>query len=424
MSEFENAIATQVLSSLRSDVSHLTNWAREHGVQLNGAELRFAEHGVGGFATEDIEAGTVVFKLPQKLALSAADARNSATGQLLLQLNAETAPRVLVYFYMIEGRYIRENFHSPYLRSLSDSYSDPLHWNDPVALELLQGTNLGASLSSYTAQLRSEFEQASALLFEHDQRYHSALYPSAVFTWSNYLWARSAFCSRCYPASLLSESRRGGDVAVLLPILDSLNHVFAGKVTWISAEITGDAVLFRVDEHVQRGSAIPNNYGAKINEELLLCYGFVMRDNPCDAFPLKLALSQLPAEKRELFIQRNWNNAFFVSKNNALPSSLIAALMVMILRKQSDIDAVLAALQSLDENRSSELKSVSPRAYRDALKTLDSLLKYKLEQLRIEQHEELSHEAELALQYRIGQRQVIEFVLAQTRENTKRKTMK
>ncbi|KAF5103077.1 hypothetical protein D0Z00_000055 [Geotrichum galactomycetum] len=83
---------------------------------------------------------------------------------------------------------------------------------------------------------------------------------------------------------------------MLIPVVDSLNHVPTTPVLWNCSNESG--FTFSVCGNVAAGHEIFNNYGPKSNEELLLGYGFCTEDTlPFDFLLLKLAF---PAHMRSL----------------------------------------------------------------------------------------------------------------------------
>jgi len=115
-----------------------------------------------------------------------------------------------------------------------------------------------------------------------------------------YLWASLILKSRSFPTHLLKDHIKDSDIkedeAMLLPIIDLLNHNMSAKVDW-SVTSSNSCTYF----NFKSNSAVPgeqlyNNYGMKGNEELLLAYGFCIEDNSADsaALKIKVPLEMLP----------------------------------------------------------------------------------------------------------------------------------
>jgi hypothetical protein len=100
---------------------------------------------------------------------------------------------------------------------------------------------------------------------------------------------------------------------ILVPLLDSLNHSRATPVSWSvnrSPNRIPETVLKQVGREpslslvshlpIKKGEEVFNNYGPKSNDELLIGYGFVIKNNPEDTMLLKL-----PGDERRFRIGRN-----------------------------------------------------------------------------------------------------------------------
>jgi len=75
--------------------------------------------------------------------------------------------------------------------------------------------------------------------------------------------------------------------AVMLPVLDLLNHHHSARMTWLRER---DRLTFQTDKALLSGEQIFNTYGPKGNEELLLGYGFIVDDNPADSVAVAVTL--------------------------------------------------------------------------------------------------------------------------------------
>lgn len=214
-----------------------------------------------------------------------------------------------------------ENSHfKPYLDLLptSTQINSPYVWK-PADLESLQGTNLGSSLRENVREIVEEWWLIVSVLpesmakpeshfvnmkFYYEFNYYDLKnlheYVSDVDhdNWTSfpaYLWASVIFKSRSFPSYLLKECAieiseldlLQEDVAMLIPMVDLLNHSPKAQVTWGGSN--GLFSLESMDTYLS-GEQIYNNYGQKGNEELLLAYGFCLEGNPADTVALKIKI--------------------------------------------------------------------------------------------------------------------------------------
>lgn len=125
-----------------------------------------------------------------------------------------------------------------------------------------------------------------------------------------YRWATTIFGTRSFTSQVLSDtapadiarplgreesshemlSKLFSDrFAVLLPVLDILNHRPGAQIEW---QARHDFVGLEVLEAYAEGQELFNNYGPRDNESLLLSYGFVLNDNPFDHIVVSIRVPQ------------------------------------------------------------------------------------------------------------------------------------
>lgn len=239
------------------------------------------------------------------------------------------ATDILQAFYLME-QYIlgAQSFWSPYLRSLpSLADVDELQYEAEEDLVWIRGTNLEAAIVARTRKWFSQFEEANTFL--RDLGWDSSR--SGKYTYELFRWASTIFGSRSFTSTVLHDTPPAdkarpsfgrGDpkhqlltklfserFAVLLPLLDILNHKPLALVEW---QARVDFVGLQVDEDYASGQEVFNNYGPRDNEGLLLSYGFVLEDNPFEhvlisinahpGTPLEIARTWPPDDRsNELF---------------------------------------------------------------------------------------------------------------------------
>ncbi|KAL6717637.1 hypothetical protein ACLMJK_005552 [Lecanora helva] len=184
----------------------------------------------------------------------------------------------------------------------------PLSFNTPLyyaAADMLwiHGTNLGQARKVREDAWRAEFKEAMDILF-----------PVSMGGDPRKLWT-------CFPGPTVFNKSEGefpihvvdaeGKEPVLIPGLDLLNHNPSSHVAWIWDL---NACTIKTDEVVCGGCEVPNNYGSKSNEELIMGYGFSLPDNPADHFsigfsPAVAANINLTRENRLRQKQRMQNDA-------------------------------------------------------------------------------------------------------------------
>ncbi|PSR73000.1 hypothetical protein PHLCEN_2v11104 [Hermanssonia centrifuga] len=177
-------------------------------------------------------------------------------------------------------------------------------------LELCRGTNLyGATLDRQKAW-EAEWTECKDTLGQSDASLADR------FTWEQYLTASTYVSSRAFPSTLLSETpsllSTPTSYPILLPGVDSLNHARGQPVSWVvfhpnsatsysPSPATPEPVISLVLHCATPGGCeLFNNYGPKPNAELILGYGFSLRNNPDDTIVLKIGGAQRENSKWEV----------------------------------------------------------------------------------------------------------------------------
>ncbi|KAF7980389.1 hypothetical protein HWV62_38184 [Athelia sp. TMB] len=184
--------------------------------------------------------------------------------------------------------------HRPYLDILPGEAQlrTPLYFT-PDEMEAFKGTNLyGIAVDSRRAEWQAECEQCQRDIEAHDETTGKGI------TWASYLRAATYLSSRAFPSTILSATpslqHSATSHQVLLPGIDSLNHARGTPVSWIITNHTPTntpaklAVNLVLHSAAAPGDELFNNYGPKPNAELILGYGFALKENPSDTIVLQI----------------------------------------------------------------------------------------------------------------------------------------
>ncbi|KAJ1963838.1 hypothetical protein GGI12_001813 [Dipsacomyces acuminosporus] len=152
-----------------------------------------------------------------------------------------------------------------------------------------------------------------------------------------------------------------------------MNHYPMRRVSWVTSE---DGVEFVTRAALDEGDQVYNNYGPKSNEELMMGYGFCIKNNPFSYFHIKLNYSQDPlaGQKQQILGRAGLSESSQYIRLGELPRDLLPMLRVMAM---SDVDVYFAC--SLDATVAREsLAYVSLRNEIRARNLLIFLLEKKL----------------------------------------------
>ncbi|KAJ1943815.1 hypothetical protein FBU59_002792, partial [Linderina macrospora] len=196
--------------------------------------------------------------------------------------------------FLVHERFVnKQSFWKPYIDVLPKEFSTPVFFSSEE-IEFLEGTPAKSSVDEMREQYRKEYERAVEEVGE-------SVIPRSVFTFEAYLWAVAVCTSRSFTDDLVKdhEDARTARNAILLPLMDMVNHYPKSKVTWRHGP---DGIDLVTEAGLAAGQQALNNYGPKSNEELMLGYGFCIEGNPFDFFHVKLNYTSDPMyeQKRQV----------------------------------------------------------------------------------------------------------------------------
>lgn len=271
----------------------LKTWLEETGAVFGGVSIcncsegepgcQFA--GLGAFANRDFTAGDVIFSIPQSIMITRSAAIEDpsvlALSKLLASWGEDDTWELLVCMRLCRARVLPEDRFHVYALSLPVTPPGVGSW--PIAYR-----NIFAATAVQAALIASEkqLDRWESLLNRAAETDPVTFVPSEALRRPCLEWALGMVRSRHFPGSF------GDGVAnasgCMVPLLDILNHRDGQPVT---VRIRGGMLEFVCEGVLTKGEQIWNNYGSKSNEELLVCYGFAVENNPADCVALPLAPS-------------------------------------------------------------------------------------------------------------------------------------
>ncbi|ODQ78028.1 hypothetical protein BABINDRAFT_24986, partial [Babjeviella inositovora NRRL Y-12698] len=289
-------------------INRLLAWAKEHGTVIDPS-ISFAYSANKGISAYRLTvSGNKEIELPVTLAMTPEQAIAEFGVEFLDQCSAaQLNINAIGKLFFLKERAKADSFYHPYITSLPSlvEIGSPLSWST-AEKAYLKGTNLGSSLfekfqsavnewqsvmallqgtetlsAADSAQLASNLEFADVFAKSaagHDYSAYLKEQSEDANNWTsfaNYLYASLIYTSRAFPYYLVDAKKCRQGQAILLPIIDLLNHETGAKVEWGCADN-----VFSFTNLSENGNLeLCNNYGLKGNEELLLGYGFTLSSN-------------------------------------------------------------------------------------------------------------------------------------------------
>lgn len=312
-------------------------WAAERGVR---ARLRAGTFGElrGAAATEDVHAVDVVAELPaSSLLLAPAAFDEPGLGDAIRAVHGVDDDTAALVWTMRQ----RANAASAYAPLWAALPRSPLHTGltlPEAALAALDGTLLAEEVRQLQAAARHQYDELfPALLNAFPAAFAGSVDGDPHYSFDAYLLAAElwqAYAVRVVPPG------GGAPCSALLPEVLLLNHsAQAPHVVRFSVPDADQVLRLRALRPCRAGAQLHLSYGALPNSHLLLFYGFTLRDNPHDTFPLTLELPEeeeegqgaaATAQLRAALLER-WQLGLehTLRRGERLPSRLLGALRLL-----------------------------------------------------------------------------------------------
>lgn len=256
----------------------------------------------GLFLLKDVSPQGEIAEIPLNLVFSSSNALKSPLCKYLknlLSIFSSLPPEAFLLVFMIFSKHSpplpissstinsNDSFNivdfGPYFRSLPSSYPEiPLCWSSNH-LKFLKNTNLYMSVLKKKKMLMEEFKTIEEVLREDrdggddNNIREDKLLLLEKFTFNEYLWAYNTLHSRGFPTffdKAAGGEGEGGQIGVLLPLLDIMNHCYKSKIQWKFDQFNNKIIFINDEAHSLSIGEVWNNYGGKSNEEFLFSYGF------------------------------------------------------------------------------------------------------------------------------------------------------
>ena len=327
------------LSNVEGDVfqhhRRLVRWITQDNDGYLHPDVRIAHNAGKGFhmvvaSAKTIQAHTRVTSSPMTATLSVLNALDIPPFRphgpkfplTFLRKNAKK-PELLQNFFLMEQYLLGErSWWAPYIKTLPDTqYINSLQFDSQHDQLWLEGTNLKSAFIAQTTKWQEMY--TSGLRDLKILNWQPAL--DGRYSWELFRWAATIFGSRSFTSEVLTDTEPADQVrmegrngvhkseheflkplfverfAVLLPLLDILNHKPVAQVEW---QARCSFVGMQVLSSFSSGEELCNNYGPRDNEGLLLSYGFTIQDNPFDH--VSIALKPPPAGSPLATARKEW----------------------------------------------------------------------------------------------------------------------
>lgn len=282
----------------KSGMEKFVQWLKENGATFPNLYFKcYSESVRGVHAARDIPPYQQVMAIPLKCVITDETGRRTARGQRLETVRHQlTVPNhCQVIVYMMMSRAEGDSWFQPYYDTLPKDFDNfPIFWTEEE-LGWLEGSTLVEQIEERKRNIRSDYDTICRALPEFSR-----------FTFSEFLWCRTAVGSRNFSIVVNGEKR-----TAMVPMADMLNHYRPRETSWTFDNAQGAFTMTSL-KTLSAHDQVMDSYGKKCNSKFLLHYGFTIEcnresDGRCqNELDLSLALVEQDAlfERRSYYVAK------------------------------------------------------------------------------------------------------------------------
>ena len=215
----------------------------------------------GIYSTVPIEKNNVIIRIKSKYLLEFQKIEN------LYPINGIEHVNSIVAFHLTNLFYEQDEFWSCYINLLPSDLSEFVLFWKGQELDMIANTSLQMEMHQHIESIENDYWLI--YLFNKENN----IIPDENF-YSTWLKFRILVGSRIFGYNKYGEETSG-----IVPYIDMINHSFEPNTTWYF-DNNSDSFVLVSTERIPANKEIVDNYGTKNNLELLLYYGFTIKENP------------------------------------------------------------------------------------------------------------------------------------------------
>nr|XP_029118454.1 actin-histidine N-methyltransferase isoform X2 [Elaeis guineensis] len=343
----------------RAETGDLKSWLHAHGLPPCKVVLKErASHGGRQrpiryiAASKDLEAGDVLFSIPNSLVVTLDRVLGNETIAELLTTNKLSELACLALYLMYEKKQGKKSFWYPFIRELDRqrgrgqlAVESPLLWSE-TELAYLDGSPTRAELLERDEGIKREYNELDTVWFMAGSLFQQYPFdiPTEAFPFEIFKQAFVAIQSCVVHLQKVNLARRFALVPLGPPLLAYKSNCKA-MLTAVS-----DAVELVVDRPFKAGEPIVVWCGPQPNSRLLLNYGLVDEDNPYDRIAVEASLNMEDPQYQEkrMVAQRNGKLAVqvfhvFVGREKEAISEMLPYMRLGYVSDPTEMQSVISS---------------------------------------------------------------------------------
>lgn len=271
--------------------------------------------------------GETLLDVPFKLMMTLNTAQQGPLKQVVEE--KQMSPTIILALHLMNERLNPNSFYKPWLSALPETFETPLFWSEEE-LAGLQGSTMLSVVQRRKETMQADYTALFDVLFKE----YPQIFTQEGYTLEAFQWALSTVWSRSFVFNI-----EGQLVPVIVPFADCFEH---GNVdSSFSLEETEKVFRITLAKPTKAGERVHISLGAKPNSQLLMNYGFVLRDNLYDTVLINMFLNEddpfYAAKSKVLSLNDQPPSQLYYLRYESIPQDLLRALRVQLL-KPSELD--------------------------------------------------------------------------------------
>lgn len=265
--------------------------------------------------------------VPFKLMMTLSTAQQGPLKQVVEE--KQMSPTIILALHLMNEQLNPDSFYRPWLSALPQAFETPLFWSEEDLVGL-QGSTLLSVVQRRKQTMQTDYDSLFGVLFAE----YPQIFTKEQYTFEAFQWALSTVWSRSFVFNI-----EGQLVPVIVPFADCFEH---GNVdSNFSLEEAEKVFRITLAKSVKAGERVHISLGTKPNSQLLMNYGFVLRDNLYDTVLINMFLNEddpfYEAKSKILSVNDQPPSQLYYLRYDAIPQDLLRALRVQLL-KPSELD--------------------------------------------------------------------------------------
>ena len=229
----------------------------------------FNKESRGLYCKKDIKKNEIIMKIPSKYIIHYSKIENKYISKKIYNTNSLVAS----YLYMKSLK--KDSFWKPYLKSMPENLEEYIYYYDKKKLLLLNNTSIMCKDTyNFKVHMKNIINDSKIiykwllkknLLHENHKKYSNFF--------KIFLKYRILVCSRIF-----GYSKDGNEESGLVPYADLLNHSQVPNTYWYFNN-NNNCFEVKATKYIPAYSEIYDSYGDKNNIELIMYYGFSIKNN-------------------------------------------------------------------------------------------------------------------------------------------------